>query len=175
MAELRVTKAAVTPEAAAFSQTAKAAPSKFDLIRSQITEKVAASTKLPPLMQLSAQQISAVEKGLKQQLERSTARSAAECFRGRTSSTQSGMDRLASAVGKPSPDGAFSGLRDRMKDLEQQFQRSGDLIQGATDMDPKSLLNVQMQLYQLSGNIEVMSRLVEQVSSGVKTMLQVQV
>ena len=65
--------------------------------------------------------------------------------------------------------------REDLKVLEEQFQKSGDLIQGVTDMDPKSLLNVQMQLYQLSGNIELMSKLVEQVSSGVKTMLQIQI
>jgi hypothetical protein len=175
MAELRITKAAATPGAAEFSQTAKLGPSKFDFIQSQITEKVAAGMKLPPLVQLSAQQISSIENGLKQQLERTTARSATEFFRGRTSSTHVGMDKLADAVGRLPPESAFSPLRDRLKVLEQQFQKSGDLIQGVTDMDPKSLLNVQMQLYQLSGNIELMSKLVEQVSSGVKTMLQIQI
>jgi CII-binding regulator of phage lambda lysogenization HflD len=175
MADLRITTAAVTPGTGGLSQTAKVGPSKFDVIRSQITEKVAADVKLPAVAPPSSQQISSIQKELAQKLEQTNARSATEFFQGSMKNTRSGMDTLANAIGKLPPQSQFAPLRDRLNELEKQFQKSGNLIEGINDMNPKSLLNVQMQLYQLSGNIELMSKVVDQVSSGVKTMLQTQV
>ena len=40
---------------------------------------------------------------------------------------------------------------------------------------PGDLMKVQMQMYQLTENLEMMSKVVEQVSSGVKSVLQTQV
>jgi hypothetical protein len=175
MADLRITKASLTSGAGALSHTAKVGPSQFDLISSRISQKVAADVKLPAMAKPSAQQTLAIENELKQQLQRTDATSPTEFFRGGMKTTRVEMDKLAGAVTKMPPQSAFSPFRERLNDLEQQFQKSGDLIQGINNMDPKSLLNVQMQLYQLSGNIELMSRLVEQTTSGVKTMLQVQI
>ena len=42
-------------------------------------------------------------------------------------------------------------------------------------MDPKSLLNVQVQFYQVAENMELLSKVVDQVSSGAKTVMQTQV
>ncbi len=177
MADLRIAKAAVKPGAGGppVGQTAKAAPSKFDVISSQIAQKVAANVKLPNVAQPSAQQMSSMESGLKQQLQRTDARSATEFFRVEMKDTSLKMGQLAQAVGKLPPQTTYSPFRERLTSMEQQFQKSGDLIQNMNDMDPKSLLNVQVQLFQLSENIGLMSKVVEQVSSGVKTMLQIQV
>jgi len=112
---------------------------------------------------------------LKQQLAQTDTRSAVVPVSGGMKSTGVEMNKPAASAGNLAPQNSFSPFRERLNVLEQQFQKSGDLIQGMSDMDPKSLLNVQMQLYQLSGNIELMSKLVDQASSGVKTMLQVQV
>jgi hypothetical protein len=177
MADLRIVKPALKPGAGgpSLGQTAKAGPSKFDVISSQIAQKVSASVKLPSVAQPSAQQISSIDSGLKQRLQQTDARSAPEFFRVEMKDTRLKMDKLGQAVGKLPPQTTFSPFRERLTVIEQQFQRSGDLIQNMKDMDPKSLLNVQVQLYQLSENIGLMSKLVEQVSSGVKMMLQIQV
>jgi hypothetical protein len=174
MADLRVAKV-VNPAGAAVAQLPKAAPSKFDLVRSQIAQKVAAAIKLPPMAQPSAPQVASIESGLKQQLTVTNARSAADFFQPGLQNTRLQMDKLTQAVGKLQPQQASSPLTDGLKALEQQFQDSGNLIQKMTDMDPKSLLNVQLQLYQLSENIGLMSKLVEQTSSGMKTVMQTQV
>ena len=175
MADLLITKGALTPGAGGPSQTTKAGPSKFDRISFQITQKVAADVKLPSGAPPSAQLTASIGSGLKQRLLQTDTRSAAVPVRGKIKNTRVEMDKLAAAVGNLPQQSTFSPFRERLSVLEQQFQKSGELIQGMSDMDPKSLLNVQMQLYQLSGNIELLSKLVDQTSSGVKTMLQVQV
>jgi hypothetical protein len=175
MADLRVTAATTTQATGALSQTAKASRSKFDLISNQITQKLAAEVKLPSVAPPSSQQISAIQRSLNQQLEKTKAGSAAEFFRADMKQTRIAMDKLTTAAAKLPPPSNSSGLQNRLKDLEQQFEKSGDLIKGLNDMDPKSLLNVQIQLYQLTGNIEVMSKVMEHMTSGVKTMLQTQV
>jgi hypothetical protein len=175
MADVMITKAALTPGNAGPSQTANAGPSKFDVIKSQITQQVAADVKVPAGAPPFAQLNSSIETGLKQQLAKVDSRSAMDPLRRGMKNTRVEMDKPAGTVGSLPPQSSFSPFRERLNVLEQQFQKSGDLIQGMSDMDPKSLLNVQMQLYQLSGNIELMSKLVDQASSGVKTMLQVQV
>jgi hypothetical protein len=59
--------------------------------------------------------------------------------------------------------------------IATQVQQTGQLINNMKDTDPQSLLNVQMQMYQMSQNVEIMSKVVDQVNSGVKTVLQTQV
>jgi hypothetical protein len=177
MADLRIVKTVVKPGAGgpSLGQTAKTGPSKFDVISSQIAQKVAADVKLPRVAPPSAQQMSSIESGLKHQMERTDARSATEFFQVGMKDTRLNLDKLAQAVGKLPPQNTYSPFRERLQVMEQQFQKSGDLIQQVKGMDPKSILNVQVQLYQLSENIGLMSKMVEQVSSGVKTMLQIQV
>ena len=41
--------------------------------------------------------------------------------------------------------------------------------------DPKQLLQMQMEVYKLAENVEIMSRTVSETASGVKTILQTQV
>jgi hypothetical protein len=41
--------------------------------------------------------------------------------------------------------------------------------------NPGDLMKLQMQMYQLTENLELMSKVVEQVTSGMKTLLQTQV
>ena len=175
MADLRITKAALNPPATGLASMPKAAPSKFDVIRSQIAQKVAATIKLPAAAQPSAQLISPIQSGQSRQLPPQGARPAAELFQARLKNTRIQIDNLTQAVGKLPPQDSSSSLQERLKALEQQFQDSGNLIQNITDIDPKSLLNVQVQLYQLSENIGLMSKVVETASSGMKTVMQTQI
>jgi hypothetical protein len=175
MAYIRIAGAAANPAPAALRQTAKAGVSRFDAVRFQLAQKAAAASKLPPMAQPSPSRVSAIQTGLKQQLEGTGARSPGEFFQPAMKSVRVELDKLTQATGNVSPQSAPSAWQDRLKSLEQQFQQSGDLIQRIPDMDPKSLLSVQVQLYQLSENIGLMSKVVEQASSGVKTVMQTQV
>ena len=175
MADLRVTQIALPSPTGGLAQTPKAGPSKFDLIRTQIAQRLSADVRLSPASPAATHKTSFARSDLVQPVERSGAPSSSEGLRQNMATARIDMNRLTNALGKLPEQPAASPIRERLNDLEQQFQKSGILVQQLNDMDPKSLLNAQMQLYQLSENIGLMSKLVEQMSSGVKTMLQIQI
>jgi hypothetical protein len=177
MADLRISKAAIKSGVGAISpgSTGKARPSAFDSIRSKIAGQVAADLKVPPAPQVNTQQIASIEANLNKRLETSGARTPQDFFRVEMKDSRVALDKLTNAVDKLPRQGAFSPIRQRLDMIEQQYQRSGDLIHRVGDMDPKSLLNVQLQLHQLAENMELLSKVVDQVSSGVKTIMQTNV
>ena len=177
MADLKITSRVVKPANSGVSQgqTAKTAPSAFDSIRSQLAGKVAQDVKLPPPVQPTPQQIAAIDNGLQKQLGQTSAPSAAEFFKPQMKNVAAGIDKVSQAVNRIPPQSSSGAIRDRLNAIEQQYQRSGALIQRLKDMDPKSLLNAQVQLYQLSENVELLSKVVDQLRSGAKTVMQTQV
>jgi hypothetical protein len=174
MADIKITKAAVKPVAGA-SPGAKAQPSAFDVIRSKIAGKVAADLQVPPPVQPNAQQVASIEGGLKTKLERTDARNAADFFRVEMKDSKVALDKLTQAVDKLPQKTAFGPVRQRLNLIEQQYQKSGELIGRVKNMDPQSLLKAQVQLYQLSENMELLSKVVEQMTTGVKTIMQTNV
>jgi hypothetical protein len=71
---------------------------------------------------------------------------------------------------------AFAPLRDRLNSIESDFNASAKLLDGNVSLnDDGKLLEMQMQMYKMTENVEVLSRTVSEVGSGVKTILQTQV
>ena len=177
MADLKITKAAVKPALGAASPgiSPKAQPSTFDVIRSKIAEKVAADLKIPPPVQPNAQQIASMEGRLQTRLERTDARTAADFFRVEMKDSKAAMEKLTHAVDKLPQKSAFGPVRERLNLIEQQYRKSGELIGRTKNLDPQSLLKAQVQLYQLSENMELLSKVVEQMTTGVKTIMQTNV
>jgi hypothetical protein len=177
MADIKIAKTALKPAVSSLSSgsTAKAGPSAFDRVQAKIADKVAADLKIPPPVQPKPQQIASMETDLRNRLDRTKPQSAGELFRPEVDQSKAALDKLTTAVNKLPPKGAFDPVRERLKVIEQQFQKSSSLIRAGKEMDPKSLLNVQMQLYQVSENIELLSKVVDQLTSGVKTIMQTQV
>jgi hypothetical protein len=155
---------------------AKTAPSKFDSIRSELVQKVASGLKLPPAaVRISAVDRKRLENDLRKRLSGTSSQTPKDVFRVEMKNTRLGIQSLNQAVNKLPAHNAFAPVRDRLTQIEAQFKKSGDLINNMKDMDPQALLKVQMQLYELSGNIELVSKLVDQASSGIKTVMQTQV
>ena len=153
----------------------KVQPSRFDDIRSQLAQKVAADLTLPPPAQISSQQQTLLESALRKRLTGTQPTSASTFFGVDRKNTQLKIQSLTQAVNKLPNDSALDPIRDRLTSIATQFQQTGQLINNMQDTDPKSLLNVQIQIYQMSQNVEIMSKVVDQVNSGVKTVLTTQV
>jgi hypothetical protein len=70
---------------------------------------------------------------------------------------------------------AFEPFRQRLASIDQQFQSAGKLVNAiGQSSNPADLMKVQMQMYQMTENVELMSKVVEQATSGVKSILQTQ-
>jgi hypothetical protein len=86
------------------------------------------------------------------------------------------MGKLRKNVEKIPKTADFEPLWTRLEDLEKQFSRTGvNVKQLASLDDPRAMLDLQLQVYQVTQNFEIISKVVEQVNSGVKQIVQTQV
>jgi hypothetical protein len=153
----------------------KAGPSPFDRIRTELAQKTSEDSQLPPPAAITDEQKAQMERALRSRLTGTGATNAGDFFRVDRKNTQLRIQALAGKVDNLPRTSAFSPVRDRLKLIETQFQNSGQLISTTDGMNPQSLLKLQMQMYQISENVEILSKVVDSVNSGVKTMIQVQV
>jgi hypothetical protein len=154
----------------------KLSPSKFEKVRAELGQQIAASLKLqPPVTEVSAQQRKTLENDLRKRLKQSDVRTVEDVFKVQMKSAQGGIEELKRTVAAMPKIGALDPLKQRLKDIESQFNASGNALSGLNLNDPGSLLQMQIQIYQVTQNVEVMSKVVDGVSSGIKTVLQTQV
>ena len=72
--------------------------------------------------------------------------------------------------------GTSTPLRNRLQLLETQFRKTGDNLDGAAGpTDPVQLLKLQHDIYQIDEELELLSKVVEQTTSGIKSVLQIQI
>jgi hypothetical protein len=83
------------------------------------------------------------------------------------------LDQRVSALPKTS---SFGPLRDRLERLEKQFNQAGAAIgKSGPQSDPKRLLGLQHEIYQINEEVELLAKMIEQATGGVKSILQTQV
>jgi hypothetical protein len=81
-------------------------------------------------------------------------------------------DRLA-AVPQTS---SLDSLRSRLRNLESQYQKVGSAVQDISgSSSPERLLQLQRDMYRLDENLGIASKLVDQVTTSVKSILQTQI
>jgi hypothetical protein len=66
-------------------------------------------------------------------------------------------------------------LMGRMQNVESEYNQLEAIMKSNKDLSPGELLGLQARLYQVSQHIEVMSKVVDQVTGGIKTILNTNV
>jgi len=152
----------------------KTGESKFDKVRTRLQEEQAQAVQLPPEMkQVSPEQTRALQTELNHRVQQAKSTSAPELFGKDINQAKSRIDNLRTRVEALPKTSAFDPLRQRLTSIDNQYQSAGKLIQSLTgQQSPTELMKVQMQMYQMTENLELMSKVVEQVSSGMKSILQ---
>jgi hypothetical protein len=72
--------------------------------------------------------------------------------------------------------GAFESIRSRLADLDSLYQSVGsriDAISGSASAE--QFLKLQKDMYQVTENIGLISKVIDQVTSGVRSLLQTQI
>lgn len=83
---------------------------------------------------------------------------------------------LNARVATIEPTSAAGSLENRLDLLNAQFRALGNNLQeSAAKNDPLQLLKLQNDIYQLDEELELVSRVVDQTTSGVRSLLQTQV
>jgi len=153
----------------------KSGQSKFDLVRADLQNRSSQQVTLPPeVKQVSVAQQKAMQTDLSSQVAKGA--SPQQVLGVNMKRTQVSVDRLSKRVNALPKTPSFQPLHDRLASIDAQFRDAGKLVNSIKGGEsPQQLLNIQMKMYQLSENLELMSKVVEQVTSGTKTILQTQV
>jgi len=81
-------------------------------------------------------------------------------------------DRLAAVP----ETGSLDSLRSRLLNLESQYQRVGSAVQDVSgSSNPERLLQLQRDMYRLDENLGIATKMVDQVTSSLKSILQTQI
>src|ERR1700761_6589923 len=150
---------------------AKSGQSKFDRVRADLQDRNAQQVAIPPeVKQVSLQQQKAMQADLASQMAKGAAPQ--QVLGVNMKRTQVAVDRLTKRVDALPKTPSFQPLRDRLNSIDAQFQDAGKLLNSIKGGESKQdLLNIQMKMYQLSENLELMSKVVEQGTSGTKSIL----
>jgi hypothetical protein len=137
-----------TPETSASASSDKGKPSRF---REKL-EEVAASNQTASAPQAAA--------SLPDELQASRMR----------------LDQAKSRVEALPSSSTVDGIRQRLSALDVEYQRMGnrfDLVSGSAD--PQKLLQLQKDMYQLTENVNIVSKMVDSATGAVKSILQTNV
>jgi phage shock protein A len=179
MADPIVSKVATKPLDIS-SQQAKTGPktseSKFDQVRTRLMDEQAKQTQLPPeVKQISPAQKQQLQTDLSKRIQESGT-SPDKLFGVKMKHATAKLEHLTKRVNSLPKTSAFDPIRKRVESISAQYQSTGELAkspQGGRSLD--QLMQIQMQMYQMTENMELMSKVVEQVTSGMKSILQTQV
>jgi hypothetical protein len=153
----------------------KVGESKFDQVRSRLLSEQPPQVELPPeVKQVSFEQENALRVDLARQLEKS-AESPQDLFALRMKRATQRIAQLTDRVNSLPKTPGFEPFRQRLASIDHQYQSAGKLVNSiGQSTNPADLMKAQVQMYQLTENLELMSKVVEQVTSGVKSVLQTQ-
>ena len=174
----------LTPQIAANAKAtghsqAKVGPSKFDQVRAKLEQPEPSSSNQrfnQNSVQTSAQQGKQLEAELKRQLDQVRQRDLNEIFKVDLQESKKKVDAIRKDLAAQPPSEALGPVKDRLLRIENQFVESGRLLRGLGKLDsPQDYLKVQVEMYQLTQNVEVLSRIAGEVVTGVNKVLSTQV
>lgn len=156
-------------------EAGKKGPSNFDKVQDTVAEQQQAKQQLPPPVdKVSDAQRKELVGEVRRKMEANPAGSPAKVFGPELRDTGTQLEKLRRRVDSaPSASGA---VESRLNQIESQYQQTTAALDKLPTMtDPRSLLKMQIEMYTMTQNIEIVSKAVEQMNSGVKTILQTQV
>lgn len=165
-----------SPSTDAGSQPGKVGASKFDKIRSQLNDR--ANGEASPAQSASAVNASTPASNPHPGRIQGNAASATPASRIRQNLTtaQYHLARLRDRVDSAQATGPMQGVMSRLTSAERQYQQLDSAVQAMpANASPQQWLALQQQVYSMNENIGALSKLVEQASSGVKSVLQTQI
>lgn len=149
-------------------QPGKTGPSKFDKVKSQLKDSpgVEASSGSPPVANgdLSVNRV------------QRSAPTASDHVHQSLAASQHHLARLKERVAATPGASSMQGLQNRLASVEHQYTRLDSAAKALPpNASPQQWMALQQQVYSMNENIGVLSKMVGQAASGVKTVLQTQV
>jgi hypothetical protein len=99
----------------------------------------------------------------------------ADALKPRLESASTSLADLNARAATITPSNSAASLQNRLDLLNAQFRVLGDRLQdGAAKNDPMQLLRLQNDVYQLDEELELVSKVVDQATNGIRSLLQTQ-
>jgi hypothetical protein len=148
--------------------------SKFEQKRAQLEKRQAENASLSPeVTQISPEQKRILESNLRKRIEQGNAEGALKVDLRKARTKFEGVSKQVTAAPKTP---AFDAVRKRLDGIDAQFQETDKLMKGLDGSEsPREMLQIQMKIYKMTQNIEIVTKCVEQSVSGFKTIMQTQV
>jgi len=129
-----------------------------------------------PVSRISEEQQAHLLTQLRMKVQQTSSTNPSQLFSREMQSVHQKLTSVAQRVSALPRVPAFDGLRNHLQNLEAQYRNSGNLLHSlGPDAKLQDLLHLQEDMYLMTQNLEVFSRVVDQTTSGVKTILQTQV
>lgn len=157
---------------------AKVSPSKFDQVRAKLEQpSTSAGQRIGQNTgQFSAQDGKRLEAEFKKRLEQVRQRDLDEIFKADLQESKKQVDVIRRELAAQPPSPALEPVKDRLLQVENQFLESGRLLRGLGKLDsPQDYLKMQLEMYRLTQNVELLSKIAGEAVSGVNKVLSTQV
>lgn len=157
---------------------AKVSPSKFDQVRAKLEQpSTSAEQRIGQnTAQVSAQDGKRLEAEFKKRLEQVRQRDLDEIFKADLQESKKQVDAIRRGPAAQPPSPALEPVKDRLLQVENQFLESGRLLRGLGKLDsPQDYLKMQLEMYRLTQNVELLSKIAGEAVSGVNKVLSTQV
>jgi hypothetical protein len=172
-----VSKTAATGLEQTQSEVQKTAPSKFDRIRTDKLEQASiVPYELPPeVKQVPPQEKVTMQNQLTDKVNQ-TSKKPGEVLKVDLSNCKVKLDHLQQKVSALPKAQAYDPIRNRLAGIEQQYGSATQMLDkmGASN-NPQDYIKLQMQMYLMTENVQLVSKVVDQVTGGIKTILQTQI
>ena len=156
----------------------KAEPSKFDQVRSGLEKRsgVSPQTLPPEIVQIPPQEKKRLEVEFKKRIDEARVRDLNEIFKSDLRESKVQVDAVRRGLSAQPSNPALDPLKERLIRVENQFLESGRLLRGLGKIDsPEDYLKMQFQMYRLTQNVELLSKIAGELTSGVTKVLNTQV
>ena len=159
--------------------TQKTGASKFDQVREKLQTQQASQTEMDPdpiVTRVSAEQKRVLEADLRRKLQGTRPSDPKQIFRPEFENARVSLQDLNQRVSALPKTPAFEPVRNRLASVEAHFKSTDKLLSNLGNLDnPRELMKIQIQMYQLTQNMEILSKFVDFSSQTVKQLLQVNV
>lgn len=153
--------------------------SKFkDALQSSAKSDPAAAqgTDLPPMKRVDAEEQKQLQHNLRKRIEVAGSTNPQTLFGGDLNAARKQLDLAARKVDAVKTTPGAEGVRSRLAAIEAQFQAASSKAETMPETNNlRDLLSLQSEMYKMGQNIEILSKVVDAATSGVKSTLQMQV
>jgi len=150
---------------------------KFEQVRQSLHAEQTGVTEGPPKVQEVTQaERKQLERDLRRRLEKTNSTNPNNLFANDVRDLRRDLERVKAKVESTPKTKQPAGARERLAEVESQYQALSEKLKNMPDTNNlRDLMEMQTQMFQMSQNIELLTKVVDSAMSGIKSTMQMQI